>query len=263
MTKSLNELRVIYPKKSVDKEIIWDAMNRALAKILEADDKVTLYGIERKFQDVRKYLECSVLDRFDLFTSDFELRYSDNAARAYGLAKVIELNGNAVTNWVAWMQSFYNEAPFISAWVSDIQYSNVQNMDSIRRRKLHGLSYKHYPTIKNQAPPPCEQVLLDISGNPCRYTIRDGYVEAIGCPMWVSEEFWKLTGTDKDTALKQFGEFAKMDGELVKIDMASEPFHDDSNDEDQHRLREILFGVDKHSNEVRHYMRKKKGIQLF
>uniref|UniRef100_UPI0019664676 hypothetical protein n=1 Tax=Chromobacterium haemolyticum TaxID=394935 RepID=UPI0019664676 len=46
-------------------------------------------------------------------------------------------------------------------------------------------------------PFPLTQEVVDISKNPGRWVLRNGYIEAVGAFMWVSKSLLQLVGVDE------------------------------------------------------------------
>ncbi len=109
---------------------------------------------------------------------------------------------------------------FIQAWISDVEYDFWQNATDPLGcedvgRSLLGLSMR-----SNGLPPPLDQMEIDISGNPGRNVLRQGYVEAIGSTMWLGDLLWERVGADrlsKISLLESHGFKVHELGKILKV----------------------------------------------
>ncbi|MDN5046536.1 hypothetical protein O8C97_01580 [Aliarcobacter butzleri] len=116
-----------------------------------------------------------------------------------------------------------------------------------------GLYQKYYGDISNLklidngSPYPLNAIEIDISNNPGRRVIRDGYVEAVSSPMFVGEDFWNIVGTKKEELEKlDFLNISQINEKTIKIEIKNiDCFIDESTKDIQNKLRETLFGKDK------------------
>lgn len=131
---------------------------------------------------------------------------------------------------------------FVSAWVSDIEYYYWQNAEDPLLYTSRGREFSHLPMISNGASYPLNMMVVDTRNNPCRRVIRDGYVEAIGNPMWLGPGFWQFAAHDAETVRQDLGERVRMLNSAMRIQMTAEPFTDVSTEAEQRRLRRLLFG---------------------
>ena len=95
----------------------------------------------------------------------------------------------------------------------------------------------------NDLPAPLDQMVVDITGNPGRRILRNGYVEAIGQRMWLGPEYFaRVPGVDRRAILSAAWPKAieRQDG-IIEVTAADEPFCDASTADLQLHLRELLF----------------------
>ena len=86
-------------------------------------------------------------------------------------------------------------------------------------------------------------MIVDISGNPGRRILRDGYVEAIGHRMWLGPGFFRrVPGASREavTSASWLKVAERPDG-ILELVAQEEPFVDASTADLQNRLRRLLF----------------------
>jgi hypothetical protein len=94
--------------------------------------------------------------------------------------------------------SWSTDKAFRNARLFDEEYDFWQNAEDPLQYEVRGRSYKGLPMRPNGLPPPVEQLVIDTSRNPGRRVLRDGFIEAVGCPMWLGEGFWSITGANRE-----------------------------------------------------------------
>lgn len=101
------------------------------------------------------------------------------------------------------------------------------------------------PMKSNDLPPPLDQMIVDTSRNPGRRVLRDGYVEAVGHRMWLGPEYFvRVPGADRDGIRNaDWLKVTELEGGVMEVTAAPEPFTDDSTADLQDRLRKLLFST--------------------
>jgi len=156
---------------------------------------------------------------------------------------VEETEPGAAGNWDEWVKYFSFQKNFIQAWVMDVEYDKWQNASDFLEYEAAERSYEGLPIRSNGLPPPLENFEIDISNNPGRTVIKDGYVEAIGAKMWFGELIWRKMRCDAKITLERLNFIDKsfsFNG-VTKIIVCSRGFCKDEDREIQDSLREILF----------------------
>lgn len=134
---------------------------------------------------------------------------------------------------------------FVQAWISNLEYDYWQNANDPLEFQIAGRAYAHLPQKSNGLPPPLDQVEIDTSMNPGRTELKEGYVQAIGRLMWLSNVFWEKVGTEKLTCIPFLEKEGFSVSELengVNVISCHEEFFDESNSRKQIFLRNALFG---------------------
>ncbi len=147
-----------------------------------------------------------------------------------GFSKLIEL-----------VELFISELPVTQAFIHDYEYYYWQNVEELLLYESAERAHSHLPKVSNNLPFPVEQTVIDISNNPGRFVLRDGYRETISSPMWV------LTSLVKDRqALDQIDVVTETKGEgILKIQAPYLPFYLGTGEqaEIQKQLRRAVYGV--------------------
>jgi hypothetical protein len=94
-----------------------------------------------------------------------------------------------------WCGPLARSDAFQQARVYDPEYERWQNAEDPLQYISENRSYRGLPVRSNGLPPPLEQSVIDISANPGRRVLRDGYIEAIGSIMWFAPSFWARSGS--------------------------------------------------------------------
>ncbi|MCI5145821.1 MAG: hypothetical protein D3923_09870 [Candidatus Electrothrix sp. AR3] len=142
------------------------------------------------------------------------------------------------------VNQFLSLNSFIQAIVYDEEYDYWQNAKDPLLYKNEGKLYDHLPMKSNGRPFPLEQKIIDVSNNPGKRIIKNGYIEAVGSWMWLGDLFWKATGTKKDLVLNTSWLDTKQENNDVLFIKSSEtPFTNSEGQEGiiQKNLRKLLF----------------------
>ena len=150
---------------------------------------------------------------------------------------------NAVVDFAdawRWCEPFAMKRCFRQAYVHDGHYEDMQNTDWPGVLEKYGIPHAHLPRKKNMI----GQDVLDISHNPGRFKIREGYQEAVGAMMWLGRPFWKLTGASKKQVLAQsWLKCREVSSGVLQVQAWPKPFTSAEGEEGeiQNRLRDLLF----------------------
>ena len=153
-------------------------------------------------------------------------------------------------SWREWAVEYLGYPGFVMAWVVDRGYDHWQNAEDPLQYTAVGRSCAELPMKWNGLPHPLSKRIIDISANPGRWCLRDGYVEAVGALMWLGPSFWALTGADqlrvKDAPWLRVSQPAPS---VIEIRAAEQCFTSDGGEsgELQSRLRSLLFPAQEES----------------
>lgn len=205
----------------------------------------SMHGVDVGVKALEKNISKKKSWPSGVVSNGLELRFGILPALAHSFLTIQEAGS---TNKVAWEEL---AAPILSvngiiqAWISDVEYDFWQNAKDPLEYECAGRSFSQLPQKTNGLPAPLTQMEIDTSGNPGRIELRQGYVEAIGSTMWLSDLFWERVGKNKITTLlllRAQGLEVFEGGEVVKVVASEKCFHDDVTIEKQRILREVLFG---------------------
>lgn len=142
--------------------------------------------------------------------------------------------------WENWLEPFLRSEGFVQAWVSDVEFDHWQNAKDLsfytdRKDKLAEVKI-----ISNNLPPPLTRDIVDVSNNPGRRVIKQGYVECVGLSMWLGKKFWEKVGGFDIKRLQDAGWHIRETSDIITI-IQSEAFYEDCAEPIQKLLRSALY----------------------
>ena len=93
-------------------------------------------------------------------------------------------------------------------------------------------------------PLPLPQIVIDTSKNAGRECLKTGYVEAVGSTMWLGNEFFSLTGADKEIVKSSdWLEVSELKPGILKIKAQKSCFTESEGKEAelQNKMRDLLY----------------------
>lgn len=235
-------LELIYDLGSVKPIEIWEIMFTRLRQEKFNDEEVNLSGRELSLNKVSKAIIKSNMRHFGVHTRQAYFDFSPLTNSKHILVDIDEKINHFIP-WDEWISDFLKLDGFIQAWVSDLEYHYWQNAADPIEYTTRGRSYEDLPMKSNGLPYPMEQMVIDTSANVARREIKVGYVEAIGCPMWLGDLFWQYSVNNKDVIISELGDKVKeLDG-VICIEMVNGTFEDSSTANEQRQLRSLLYGL--------------------
>lgn len=143
-------------------------------------------------------------------------------------------------SWENWLDPFLRSEAFIQAWVSDVEFDHWQNAKDLsfftdRKDKLAAVEI-----ISNNLPPPLTKDIVDISNNPGRRVLKQGYVECVGLSMWLSKKFWGKAGGFDIKRLRNAGWHISEVSDNITL-LESEVFAENHPESVQKLLRSALY----------------------
>lgn len=241
-------MEAIFQVGSISAERALELTLKALEEQDRLPNKWAYWGKNEKrlpTDRILKEVAENARDAFAIQSEGFESWFGSVANYNHVFLTVRELRSNEIKNWDRMVAGYLGEPGFVQAWLADVEYSLWQNAEDISAYELEGKDYSHLPLTKRDMPPPLDQQIIDISGNPGRRVLRTGYVEAIGSTMWLGESFWDLVGEGrkKDILAAEWAEARLLDHGVVRVQAAPKCFTDESNRDLQLKLRRTLYGV--------------------
>lgn len=157
---------------------------------------------------------------------------------------VLEIRTSWAVPWDEWAAGFLNSPHFVMAWLADTKYQFWQNAEDPLEYVAAGRPFEHLSTKSNDLPPPLSQMIIDISSNPGRRLLRNGYYEVVGAVMWLGKQFWALTDADRSEVERASWIQKKAAGpNALRIEVAPKCFDtaEGVSGEIQRKLRDVLF----------------------
>lgn len=222
-----HKIRIVHKYRTQDRRYMLDAAvdffsahgvdPRTMSRVVE-NDCVELEGQGAEFAFMRLVAPC----KFDL--------------------TLLEISEAAFSDYDAWLDRYFFNSDFVMAWVVDAEDDSWQNQKRLEIYDAAGRSHAHLTKISNGLPAPVNLVIIDTSSNPGRWTYRQGYVDAVGSPMWVSKAFWELSGGARAALLEQ-GWLTPVRSDIDKIQPLDRCFLSTQPGDAtiQNSLRSILF----------------------
>lgn len=202
----------------------------------------SLYGDDCRLDQAIAKMRASSKKSFVISGQGFEFQFATVANHKLTSLQISQ--PDTTIGWDEWISDISNFDSFVMARTFDIDYEYWQNATSAEQYIAAGKSYKHLPLVPNGLPPPLNAMKIDISKNPGRSLLRDGYVEAVGARLWLGRRFWSLTGAD----IRKISElpclhFETMSNGTSRIETNVESFTNDENGQGelQLKLRSLLF----------------------
>lgn len=205
---------------------------------LQSESQVNSYGCSVIWKSLARRIIANANEPFEVETSDHRLNHQVLSNKRI---RQICWSGPDLTERD--MRSWYvANSGLVMAWIVDRDYEYWQNASDPLQYEAAKRDHQHLPKISNGLPFPLEQMIIDISANPGRRVIREGYIEAVGAVMDLGYRFWALTGANLDQvrrlALKCIGDSSS----IVQVTFTNSPFRSVESDvELQARIRATLY----------------------
>ena len=236
-------LSIIFSLDAISAVDVWEILFQELTR--RGITKKTLVGSFGKklvLDKLHKGIKNANRGNFGIEIDRLSIDYAPVANYEHALLKIKDVTESVSYGWDQWADTMIFNAGFIQAWVVNNEYNYWQNAHDPIQYKAKGRLYAGLSMKSNNLPPPLEQMIIDTSNNPGRRTIRMGYVEVVGSPMWLGREFWKRTGSDELRVIRAFPNHSKLIGDdVLRIQVSDKPFTEDSDVNLQNRLREVLY----------------------
>jgi hypothetical protein len=179
-----------------------------------------------------------------LETADFSLQYGLVGSYDHCFVSVQEKMPAIAGSWDQWVEPFIRVKGFVQGWVSDVDYDYWQNARDPEEYAAAGRDCSSLPMKSNGLPPPVDRMEIDISENPGRWVLRQGYVESVAAVMWIGELFWNRVGQDRRPYLRTADciNVSEVAPGVVKLEVEGPPFIAEDSSEIQDRVRALLYG---------------------
>lgn len=242
MSLNHESLRIIYKYKSiVECADVWIGLCNVLKEEGLLLEKYELVGKLKTVSQIEKNLSNGE----SLIINDHLFSFSFSAPWAGKLQQlVINKDKSVKVNWGLWIKKLSEFGIFVYAWKYDREYSFWQNNEEIESYRLNAKPYEHLPTKPSGVSLPFAQIVIDTGKNPGRNVFKTGYVEAVGSTMWLGDEFFPLTGSNKDTVKSaDWLQVSELKPGILKIQAQENCFTQSEGKEAdlQYKLRDLLY----------------------
>jgi hypothetical protein len=217
-------------------------IRRVMERFRVPNEGFTLYGESIDLTRASKVLEKTKRSAFLIDGRGWRFHLSSVKHHGIDIFAVKAESKSLVAD--AWISEMSLDMPITQAWLVNDEYDFWQNAEDPLQYSSRGRQWDHLRTKSNGLPPPLEQIVVDVSGNPGRRVIRAGHVEAVGCPMWLGGQFWVVTGANKSRVLAQrWLDCKECAGGLMRVQTGNEPFSTAEGESaaTQVRLRKLLY----------------------
>lgn len=214
-------------------------------------DRMRTFGIDTTFVENGKTISAeSLLKKIEkkgtwghVETAELSFQYGVVSSYEHCFITIQEKASQAAGAWETWATSFITLNGFVQAWVSDVEYNHWQNANDPAEYEIAGRDFSRFPMKSNGLPPPVQRLEIDTSGNPGRWVLRSGYVEAIGAIMWLSELFWDRVGRDRKSRVNsaEWLRTSEPVEEIVEVRISERCFISGETADIQNRLRALLY----------------------
>lgn len=218
-------LEVVLELQKLSALAVWERLYSSHRDYLDGVGEVDPDGKVCHARDVARRIERSGRPHFGVAWSDDRMLDYSHVAN-YDLS-FVSVQGcvRDEEDAEAWLAPFVTDKAFRHARLFDEEYDFWQNAEDPLQYEVRGRSYEGLPMRSNGLPPPVEQMVIDTSRNPGRRVLRDGFIEAVGCPMWLGESFWSISGTSRQVVFAE--EWLRCEtwrGSVVRLRPADAPF---------------------------------------
>ena len=164
-------------------------------------------------------------------------------ARRQSFIIMEEKSLGAASSWDQWVSPFLEWPNFVQAWVEDSEYNHWQNASDPNEYKVVGRDMSGLKMKSNDLPPPLQQEIVDTSQNPGRWEFRQGYIEAIGSPMWIGDNLWRAIGENRECELRALNWLHLTEPQSGILRLESDlPFDGETSASEQNALRAAIYG---------------------
>ncbi|MDF0731603.1 hypothetical protein P0Y43_12835 [Pseudomonas entomophila] len=241
MTSRLERLKVVFAPETITGEAVLDRVVEILARLTPAP-KILLQGRPVQVAALKKQIAKKRAWPSGMACNDLDLRFGI----VFGLHDFLlveEQRVGAAGSWDLWVEALMQLPGFVQAWVVDTEYDYWQNAKDVLEYDAVGRDHSGLAKLSNGLPFPLEQLEIDISGNPGRWALREGYVEAVAARMWLGERFWARGGDEhKANVMQAPGVTTQvLEGGVLKLVAAPQNFVDVSTARTQNALRALLY----------------------
>lgn len=222
---------------------VWNKLKQSHPHLLEDTAQVDYDGDIFLLKDFEKEIKSNSEPDFGLEISEGEIHYGHIRNYNHSLIWISNIV-SSIEDSDIWINPFLEPSIFIQAWVYDTEYNKWQNTEDPLIYEAECRSCAEMSMKSNGLPFPLEKQIVDISNNPGRRTIKNGYIEAVGAVMWLGKDFFNRAGiTEQLLSEHDWLNIENLPGGVFRLQAASEPFTSAENSQKklQDNLRNVLY----------------------
>lgn len=239
------EVEVVFGERLHDgASVVWARLIQQLKKF---NEEAVIDGFTDKtigLAEVSSYLMKNKCQSFFIGLANGFVEFSHLADKAFYRLDIKNL-ADSIEVAQSLIETLIDVPGFVQARIYDAEYDRWQNAESLTLFEVERVEHAHLPKKSNGLPFPLTQEIVDITKNPGRWVLRNGYIEAVGAFMWVSKSLLQVVGVD-EKKLMDIDCFAVEDlGGVLKIAAYDQCFTKASGAqaERQALLRKVLFNA--------------------
>lgn len=233
-------LEIIFEGQAVAASSLWTLVSGRMGEI----SRVLLFGREVALKDLPKQLVRKGNHAFTIEFGSERIEFSTLATWNHQVVRIISdqwsrcVPGDLVRSLSGHFVSF------VEATFYDWNYYYWQNATDLLEYRDSNIDIATLKLKQNGLPPPLDSLVVDTSENPSRRVLRQGYVEMVGSPMWISQAFFESQCRPFDAAgLEGIGfEVSSQDG-IIRIAFRGGMFVSGETAGQQRALREAIYGT--------------------
>lgn len=217
------EIEAVFPYLHIPALQMWEELITFCKEEFPSEAKGSLYAESHTFAKMGEAITKRGRPFFNIESEFGNFRYS-----SIGNARVsfLRIGGQVISSdsdAIKWMNQISCIDGFIMGRAFDSEFEYWQNAENpllfeFSGRSTEGLSWKN-----NGLPAPLNDDIIDISQNPGRRVLRDGYVEAVGHLMWIGDAFWNVTQLQTKSAPDWVEHVERLDGADFIV-VSTDPF---------------------------------------
>ncbi|MEM6689789.1 MAG: hypothetical protein AAF664_10205 [Planctomycetota bacterium] len=240
------QLRCVFAYRTVDPADLWSELFEIVDSLGRSSSRYSFYGRTRKPEGIVSTLQSSDRSSFDVSDDRFDFNFCPIAKHRLDQLIVTTTEEDLVDPYL-WIKNLAATEILIQAFLFNDEYDFWQNATDPLQFRSHGRECDHLPMCSNGLPPPLEQTVIDVSKNPGKLSLRNGYIEGVSNPIWLGERFWDRVRKQRDQVLDSdvWRQVRELDNGLVCLHSHRKPF-DASDDEQtriQNQVRNLLYEV--------------------
>lgn len=238
------QLRCIFAYRTIIPADLWIELLETIDSLGRVSPQYTLDGKPREPGDIESILRSCDVSHFSISDDRFEFDFCPIARHRFDQL-IVTANHGDLGNADLWVETLAAVNMLIQAFLVNRVYDYWQNATDPLEYETRQRQYDHLPMKSNGLPPPLDQMVIDVSGNPGRWSLRNGYLEAVSNPIWLGDRFWALAGVDRASVLRSdvWLHVRQLDDGLVCLHSHDGQFESDDDVQGplQNRIRSLLY----------------------